>query len=115
MLGDLVHWRFLDTSTQSVMELFDTVTVVVLAGLAAYVYLRVRRSYGILLGVAWCVYVFQTMLYSQTREVLVLFPFFIGLGRWAVGHPWRERLLLALFLPSAYFLIDRFVHGQFAG
>lgn len=115
VLGDLVHWRFLDTSTQSVMELFDTVTVVVLAGLAAYVYLRVRRSYGILLGVAWCVYDFQTMLYSQTREVLVLFPFFIGLRRWAVDHPWRERLFLALFLPSAYFLIDRFAHGQFAG
>jgi hypothetical protein len=114
-LSDLVHWRFLDTSTQSVMELFDTVTVLVLAVLAVYVYLRIRRSYGILLGVAWCVYVFQTMLYSQTREVLVLVPFFIGLGRWAAGHPWRERLLLALFLPSAYFTIERFVHNQFAG
>jgi hypothetical protein len=114
-LGDLVHWRFLDTSTQSFMELFDTVTVLVLVALAVYVYLRVRRSYGILLGVAGCVYVFQTMLYSQTREVLVLFPFFIGLGRWAAGHPWRERLLVAVFLPSAYFLIDRFVNNRFAG
>jgi hypothetical protein len=32
--GDLVHWRFLDSSTQSVMALFDASTVVVLATLA---------------------------------------------------------------------------------
>lgn len=64
---------------------------------------------------AWCVYVFQTMLYPQTREILVLFPLFIGLGYWAARHPWRERLLLAFFLPSAYSLIDRFTHNQFAG
>jgi hypothetical protein len=114
-IGDLVHLRFLDTSVASVMELFDSVTVVLLAIVAVVVFMRIRRSYGVLLGVSWCVYTFQTILYSETREVLVLFPFFMGMARWVVGHPWRERLVLACFLPSAYFLIDRFVNGRFAG
>jgi hypothetical protein len=114
-LGDLVHLRFLDTSVASVTELFDSVTVVLLAVVAVVVFVRVRRSYGVLLGAAWCVYTFQTILYSETREVLVLFPFFMGMARGVAGHPWRERLVLACFIPSAYFLIDRFVNGRFAG
>ena len=114
-ISDLVHLRFLDTATASVTELFDSVTVLLLAVTAVYVFLRVRRSYGVLLGLAFCVYTFQTILYSETREVLVLFPFFMGLSGWVAGHPWRERLVLACFLPSAYFLIERFVQGRFAG
>lgn len=114
-IGDLVHLRFLDTATASVMELFDSVTVVLLAVTAVYVFLRVRRSYGVLLGLAFCVYTFQTILYSETREVLVLFPFFMGVAAWVAGHPWRERFVLACFLPSAYFLVERFVNGRFAG
>ena len=114
-ISDLVHLRFLDTSVASVMELFDSVTVVFLAVVTVVVFVRIRRSYGVLLGISWCVYTFQTILYSETREVLVLFPFFMGMARWVVGHPWRERVVLACFLPSAYFLIDRFVNGRFAG
>lgn len=113
--SDLVHLRFLDTSTASVMELFDAVTVVALLALAVYCFFRVRRSYGVLLFLAFATFTFQTMLYSETREVLALFPFFIGLARWTQGHPWRERLLLGLFLPSSYYLVWRFVTGRFAG
>ena len=113
--GDLVHLRFLDTSTASVMELFDTVTVVLLAGAAVYSYLRIRRSYGVLLGLALVIFTFQNILYSESREVLALFPFFLAGGTWVVGHPWRERFVLAVFLPSAYFLVSRFVTGKFAG
>jgi hypothetical protein len=47
--------------------------------------------------------------------VLVLFPFFMGLAGWVSGHPWRERFVLACFLPSAYFLVERFVNHRFAG
>jgi len=112
--SDLVHWRFLDTIA-AVTELFDAVTVVLLAIVAVYCYLRVRKSYGVLLGLGWCVYCFETVLMSETREVLVLFPFFIGLGAWAVRGRWREPLLLALFIPCAYFLLERFVQGRFAG
>ena len=114
-LSDLVHLRFLDTSTASVMEPFDRVTVVMLAVMTVVVFVNVRRSYGVLLGSCLCVFTFQTILYSETREVLVLFPLFIGLGSWVGGHPWRERVILCLFLPSAYYLVTRFVTGAFAG
>jgi hypothetical protein len=113
--GDLFHLRFLDTSVASVAELFDAVTVVLLGVLAIVVFFKVRRSYGVFLGLAWCTFAFQTVLYSETREVLVLFPFFIGLARWVDGHPWRERLVLTCFLPSTYFLVGRFVTNRFAG
>jgi hypothetical protein len=114
-VSDLVHWRLLDTSTASVVELFDLVTVVLLAVAAVVAFIRIRPSYGVLLGLAWCVFVFQTILLSESREVLVLFPFFAALGLWVARHPWRERALLFLFLPCGYFLIERFVTGKFAG
>jgi hypothetical protein len=114
-VSDLVHWRLLDTSTASVVELFDLVTVVLLAVAAVMTYIRIRPSYGVLLGLAWCVFVFQTILLSESREVLVLFPFFAALGLWVARHPWRERALLFLFLPCGYFLLERFVTGKFAG
>jgi hypothetical protein len=113
--GDLVHLRFLDTSVESVTELFDAVSVVLLGVATVVTWMRVQRSYAVLLGLAFCTFTFQTILYSETREVLTLFPIFIVLSRWVDGHPWRERFVLACFLPSAYFLTSRFVTGQFAG
>lgn len=113
--GDLVHLRFLDTSTASVMELFDAVTVVLLVVAAVVSWRRIRRSYGVVLGLAVCVFTFQSILYSETREVLALVPFFIAGAEFVTGHPWRERVVLALFVPSAYFLCTRFVTGSFAG
>jgi len=114
-ITELRHWTFLDTPHGSVTILIDFVTVLLLAAVTVYVFLRVRPSYGVLLGLAWCVYTFETMLLSVTREVLVLFPLFLGLGLWAAGHPWRERVLLVLFLPCSYYLTQRFVTGAFAG
>jgi hypothetical protein len=114
-VSDLVHWRLLDTSTASVVELFDLVTVLLIAVAAVVAFVRVRPSYGVLLALAWCIFTFQTILLSETREVLVLFPFFAALGVWVARHPWRERALLFLFLPCAYFLLERFVTGRFAG
>jgi hypothetical protein len=111
----LIHLQFLDTGVASFVELFDAVTMVLLAVMAVYVFLKVRRSYGVLLGVGWLFYCCQSILKSETREVLVLFPLFMGLGRWVAGHPWRERVVLACFLPSAYFLIERFATAKFAG
>jgi hypothetical protein len=111
----LIHLQFLDTGVASFMELYDAVTLVLLAVLTVYVFLRVRKSYGVLLGVSFVVYSCESILNHETREVLVLFPFFAGLGKWVVGHPWRERFLLACFLPSAYFLVERFSTGKWAG
>jgi hypothetical protein len=113
--SDLIHWRFLDTSTNSVTELFDSVTVVLLAAVAVYLFFKVRRSYGVLLGLGWCVFTFETILLSVTREVLVLAPLFIGLGLWTANRRWLERVFLVLFIPCSYFLIQRFVTGAFAG
>jgi hypothetical protein len=114
-LSDMVHLRFLDTSTASVTELFDFVSVLILAVVALYTFFRIRRSYGVFLGLSWCVYTFETFLLSTTREVLVLFPLFIGVGVWASRRGWRERALLVLMIPCSYFLIQRFVTGAFAG
>jgi hypothetical protein len=114
-VSDLVHWRLLDTSTASVVELFDLVSVLLVAVAAVVAFVRIRPSYGVLLGLAFCVFVFQTILLSESREVLVLFPFFAALGLWVARHPWRERALLFLFLPCGYFLLERFVTGKFAG
>ena len=114
-VSDLVHLRLLDTSIESIVELFDLVTVILLAVAAVIVYVRIRHSYGVLLGLAWCVFTFQTILQSQSRDVLVLFPFFAALGVWVARHLWRERALLFLFLPCGYFLLERFVTGKFAG
>ncbi len=114
-VSDLVHWRLLDTSTASVIELFDLVTVLLIAAAAVVAAVRIRPSHGVLLALAWCIFTFQTILLSESREVLVLFPFFAALGVWVARHPWRERALLFLFLPCAYFLLERFVTGRFAG
>jgi hypothetical protein len=114
-VSDLVHWRLLDTSTASVTELFDLVTVLLMAVAAVMAFFRIRPSYGVLLGLVWCVFTFQTILLSENREVLVLFPFFAALGLWVARHQWRERALLFLFLPCGYFLLERFVTGKFAG
>ncbi len=114
-VSDIVHLRVLDTSVASTDELFSFVTIVLLGAAAVLAYLRLRPSYGIFLGMAWCVFAFQTLLISENREVLVLFPFFAALGVWVARHQWRERALLFLFLPCAYFLLERFVTGKFAG
>lgn len=114
-VSDLVHWRLLDTSTASVVEVFDLVTILLIAVAAVVAYVRIRPSYGVLLGLVWCVFTFQTILLSESREVLVLFPFFAALGVWVARHQWRERALLFLFLPCGYFLLERFVTGKFAG
>ena len=113
--SDMIHWRFLDTSTASVTELFDTVTILLLAGATVYIYLRTSRTFGVLLGLGFCVFTFQALLSSVTREVLVFAPLFLALGTWTARRRWLERVLLVLFVPCGYFLIQRYVTGSFAG
>ena len=113
--SNLVHWRFLDTSVASVTELFDAVTVVLLAVAAVVAYRRLDKASGVLLGLGWCVFTFQTFLLGVTREALVLAPMFVVLGVWVAPRRWLERVLLVLFIPCGYFLIQRFVTGAFAG
>lgn len=112
---DFAHLRFLDTATQSVMEFYDAITVVALIALTVLCFWRFRLSWGLWLTGALAVFTFQSTLYSETREVLVLFPFFAAISRFTTGHPWRERFLLACFIPGGYYLVWRFVTGRFAG
>jgi len=114
-VSDLIHLRFLDTSTSSVTELFDTVSVVLLAVAAVYLYLRTSKPFGVLLGLAFCVFTFQSLLLSVTRELLVFAPLFLALGIWTAERRWLERVVLVLSIPCGYFLIQRFVTGAFAG
>jgi hypothetical protein len=113
--SDLVHWRFLDTSTASVNELLDAVTVLLLAGATVYAWRRLSRSTGLLLGLGLAVMTFETVLLSVTREALVFAPLFVAFGSWTVRRRWLERLLLALWIPCGYFLVQRYVTGAFAG
>ena len=103
-----MHWRFLDTSTADVTELFDTVTVVLLAVATVYAWRRLHRSIGLLLGLALCVLTFQTFLpaspgrcwsSSRCRRVRLVDP----------RAPLARGLVLALFIPCGYFLIQRYV------
>ncbi len=112
---DLVHLRFLDTSHASVVELYDAVTVVMLVAAVPYAWLRMRHSYGVLLAAITCIYIFETVLISENREVLMFFPFFAVLGQLCERHRWLERALLACFIPAAYYLVERFVTMRFAG
>ncbi len=114
-IGDIYHLRIFNPFVGTPMEVFDLVSTILVAVMAVYVFRHVRPSYGVLLGIAWCVFAFQTVLVSETRQVLFLFPFFIGLAVWRGRSVWRDRIILVMFLPLAYFLIDRFVTGRFAG
>lgn len=114
-IRDIYELRIFNPFVGTPIEIFDLVSTVLVAVMAVYVFRRVRRSYGVLLGVAWCVFSFETVLVSETREVLFLFPFFVGLAVWRGRNVWKERILLVMSLPCAYFLIDRFVTGRFAG
>jgi hypothetical protein len=112
---NVLHWQFAHDGVAGVTEAFDLVSVILLAAAAVYAFLRIRRSYGVLLGLCWCVFTFQTFLLSVSRELLVLFPLFLCGGMWTSRRLWRERALLVVLLPCAYFLIQRFVTGAFAG
>lgn len=111
----LVHLQFLDTSTASMVWLFDAVSVVLVLVVCVSAFVRREWTDGVFLGLALAVFTFQTILISESREVLTLAPFLVGLGRFASKGRWRERVLLACFLPGAYYLVLRWGTGAFAG
>jgi hypothetical protein len=115
VVGDIVSLRVLDTSKASLAELFDFVSLILLVVLAVYTYRRVRRSYGVMLGAGFLIYVCETALIGTTREVLVLFPLFVGMGLVCAKHRWVERLAVVAFLPCLVLLLTRFVQMRFAG
>ncbi len=113
-LHDVVSLKML-TFVGTPMELADLIVTAVLGVVALWCLVAVRRSYGVLLLLAWLVFSCQTVLVSETREVLVLFPFFLTPAVWL----WRHRLVrlavVAGGLVGSWLLIERFVTALFAG
>ena len=93
----------------------DLVAVVLLGVMAIYTYLRVRATYGILLGLFFLLFVFNTSLESNGRHLVVLFPLFIGLAVWTERRGWARVLLVLVQLPLAVALVARFATGHWAG
>lgn len=115
VVGDLVNLRFLDTNVASAVEPFDAIAVVVVGIFAVYAFLRLRRSYCVWLGLAFCVFVFQSILVSEVRETVILFPVFVAMALVVRQRAWLERLVTVVALPSGIFLLTRFVTDKFAG
>jgi hypothetical protein len=113
-IHDVVTLQML-TFVGTPMELADLLTTVLLGLAALYCFFRVRRSYGVLLAVAWCVFSFQTVLVSETREVLVLFPFFVVPAVWLSRHRLVRLVVLVALLVASWALVGRFVTDLFAG
>lgn len=93
----------------------DTVALLFLAAMTIYVYRRVRRTYGVMLGAFWVVFACNTSLQSNGRHLAVLFPIFIGLAIIAQRRRWIGLALVALQLPLALLLVSRFATGHWAG
>jgi hypothetical protein len=93
----------------------DLLAVVVLGVMAVYLYRRVRPSYGVLLGLFFLLFTFNTSLQSNGRHLVVLFPVFIGLALWTAGRSWLRVALVAVQVPLAVALIARFATGHWAG
>ena len=111
----LIHLQFLDTGVASFTELFDAVTLVLLAVMAVYVFVRVRRSYGVLLGVSWLLYCCQSILKSGRTRGSGSLPAVHGSGPLGGRSPVAGALGAGL-LPAVGLLPHRaFRHRQMSG
>jgi len=93
----------------------DLVAVVFLGVMAVFTYRRVRPGYGVLLGLFFLLFTFNTSLESNGRHLVVLFPLFIGLAIWTQGRQWLRVALVLVQLPLAVALVARFATGHWAG
>jgi hypothetical protein len=93
----------------------DTAALVFLAAMTVYVYRRVRRTYGVMLGAFLLVFVGNTSLQSNGRHLAVLFPVFIALAVLAVRRRWLGPALVVAQLPLGVLLVSRFATGHWAG
>ena len=93
----------------------DLVAVLFLGVMAVFTYRRVRPTYGVLLGLFFLLFTFNTSLQSNGRHLVVLFPLFIGLAVWTQERTWLRVLLLVVQLPLSVALVARFATGHWAG
>lgn len=114
-IGLFVHLNFLDSTAASAAEPFDLTATLMVAAMAVWWWRQRRRDYAIWLGLAFAVFVCETLLMGEVRETLILFPVFVGLAILAQRRAWVERLVTAVALPGGVFLLSRFVAEKFAG
>lgn len=93
----------------------DTAALLLLAAMTVHVYRRVRRTYGVMLGVFLLVFVGNTSLQSNGRHLALLFPIFIALALLAARRRWLGPALVVAQLPLAVLLVSRFATGHWAG
>ena len=93
----------------------DLVALLLLAVAAVYVFTRVRRSYGVLLGVSVLALACTSELTSTNRLALAAFPLFIAVAHAAL----RRRAVLVVWcaagVPLQLLLISHFATGTWAG
>jgi hypothetical protein len=98
-----------------IISLLDLLSVGVMAAAAVYLYLRVRRSYGIYCALGLIIITSTGLLDSTYRHLLMVFPVFIAGAVLVQRRPWLERTLLVICAPLLAYALSRFVITQWAG
>lgn len=111
---DLLSLSMFD-QPHGVISLLDLLSVLLLAAAAVYIFVRVRRSYGIYCGLALLAITSSGLLDSSYRHFLLAFPAFIGGAVLVQNRPWLERVMLVAMAPLLAYSLSRFVVGQWAG
>ncbi|MEA2683771.1 MAG: hypothetical protein QOK05_2099 [Chloroflexota bacterium] len=114
-VGDIAYIVSSGNAGIRAINAIDTAALLLLAAMTVYVYRRVRRAYGVMLGAFLLVFVGNTSVQSNGRHLAVLFPIFIGLALLAQRRRWIGPALVLVQLPLAVALVARFATGHWAG
>ncbi|MBV8300467.1 MAG: glycosyltransferase family 39 protein [Candidatus Dormibacteraeota bacterium] len=93
----------------------DLVALVLITAAAVYVFLGVRRSYGVLLGVSALALASTTELTSTNRFALAAFPLFIAVAHVALQRRAVLVVWCAAGVPLQLLLVSHFATGTWAG
>jgi len=94
---------------------FDLLALVLILVAAVYCWLRVRRSYGVLLVLCALSFTVSTILQSTSRYALVCFPLFIAAAHLTRRYRVFGYLWIAAGVLLQVVLIARFATGAYAG
>jgi hypothetical protein len=101
--------------TFHLVEGMDLVSVVLLIVAAVYAWMRMRRSYAVLLALSALVFTSSSVLLSSGRFTVAVFPLFIVTAAIASRRAWLERLWPAVFIPLGVYYLAAFATSRWAG
>jgi hypothetical protein len=101
--------------TFHLVEGMDLVSVVLLIAAALYAWMRMRRSYAVLLALSALVFTSSSVLTSSGRFTIAVFPLFIVAAAIASRRAWLERLWPAVFIPLGVYYLAAFATSRWAG